>query len=80
MNNDSQVVNDLHNQSLLNTLSILINEYNLKVPRLMIYLHYLNEIEKISADKLIRTYRSYLQCELEHRDGKRNKRYKYPNH
>ena len=80
VNNDSQVVNDLHNQSLLNTLSILINEYNLKVPRLMIYLHYLNEIEKISADKLIRTYRSYLQCELEHRDGKRNKMYKYPNH
>ena len=69
----------LYDEGIIRTLTNLANRFNLKIPRLMIYLHYLNEIEKIDVLDLICSYESYLEAELEKCEGKKNKMFKYPN-
>lgn len=72
--------NYLYNSEAMADLHHLITHFNLKVPRLMIYLHYLNEVERIDVIELLGSYESYLRAELAKCDGKRNKMFKYPNH
>ena len=69
----------LYDEGIIRGLTDLANRFNLKIPRLMIYLHYLNEVEKIDVLDLICSYESYLEAELEKCGGKKNKMFKYPN-
>ena len=72
--------NYLYNAGMLNSLVNIITAYNLEVARLLFYLNYLNEVERVSVYDLMQTYEEYLECELEHRNGRRNKMYKFPIH
>lgn len=72
--------NYLYDPAVLNAIIHLVAEYNLEVARLMFYFNYLNEVERISVYDLLQTYDDYLSCELEHRNGRRNKMYKFPIH
>lgn len=72
--------NYLHDHDAMEVLHHIITDFNLRVPRLMIYLHYLNEMERIDVAELLGSYESYLIAELEKCNGKKNKMFKYPNH
>lgn len=62
----------------LKNLIEIIKMYHLEVKRLMIYIHYLNNVELIDFEEIINTYPDYLKQELQDNDGDRNKMYKFP--
>lgn len=80
MVNHGQATNSLYDPAVLNELVRIVRTYNMEVARLMFYINYLNEVERISVYDLLQTYGTYLSCELEHRNGRRNKMYKFPVH
>ena len=72
--------NYLYEPSVLNELVRIIDEYNMEVARLMWYLNYLNEVERVSVYDLLQTYGTYLAAEFDHQNGRRNRMYKFPVH
>ena len=76
---NGRATNYLQDSNILRQLTDLISTYNLGVPRLMFYINYLNEVERISVYDLLQTYDTYLHDELVHRNGRRNKMFKFPN-
>ena len=56
----------------------MINTYNLEVKRLLIYIHYLNNVEYVNIEDILEKYPQYLEKELERQDGRRNRMYKFP--
>lgn len=70
--------NYLYDSEVLNAITHIVETYNIEVARLMFYFNYLNEVEKISVYDLLQTYDDYLECELAHQNGKKNRMYKHP--
>lgn len=70
--------NYLYDAATLNELIRIIDEYNMQVARLMWYMNYLNEVERISVHDLLQTYGTYLATEFEKQDGRRNRMLKFP--
>jgi hypothetical protein len=77
---DGRSTNYLYDPAILNELLRIIDEYNMEVARLMWYLNYLNEVERVSVYDLLQTYGIYLAAELDHQNGRRNRMYKFPVH
>lgn len=75
---DGEADNYLHSRIALERLSRIIVEYNLEVKRLLIYIHYLNNVEYVDFSTIINRYPEYLAKELERQDGRRNRMYKFP--
>lgn len=74
---DGESTNYLINHTALRKLVEVIQQYNLEVKRLMIYIHYLNNVEYVNFENLLDKYPQYLEKELE-KQGRRNKMYKFP--
>lgn len=77
---NGHATNYLYQPNILTELHNLIEIYNLQVPRLLYYINYLNEVERVSVYDLLQHYRSYLEAELENQEGHRNRMYKFPIH
>ena len=75
---DGEADNYLHSRIALERLSRIIVEYNLEVKRLLIYIHYLNNVEYVDFSTIINRYPEYLAKELERQNGRRNRMYKFP--
>lgn len=75
---DGDADNYLHSRIALERLSRIIVEYNLEVERLLIYIHYLNNVEYVDFSTIINRYPEYLEKELERQNGRRNRMYKFP--
>ena len=56
----------------------IIEKYNLEIKRLLIYIHYLNNVEYVNIETILQEYPSYLEKELARNNGRRNRMYKYP--
>jgi hypothetical protein len=77
---NGRATNYLYDTGTLEELVDLIGIYNLQVPRLLYYINYLNEVERINVYELLQQYRSYLETELDNQEGRRNRMYKFPIH
>lgn len=75
---NGQVENYLTSLEILNEIDQLIERFNLQVERLMFYFNYLNNVEGIDVKTLMESYGNYLECELQHQNGRRNRMYKFP--
>lgn len=68
----------INNTIALRKLTDIIETYNLEIKRLLIYIHYLNNVECVNIKDIIRLYPKYLERELDHQNGRRNRMYKFP--
>lgn len=75
---DGEADNYLNSRVALKRMSEIVVEYNLEIKRLLIYIHYLNNVEYVNFHTFITKYPKYLQKELEKQDGHRNRMYKFP--
>lgn len=66
------------NGRVIRKISVLIEEFNLEVTRLMYYMNYLYNVEGVCLADRLDEYRSYLNWELEKQNGRKNKMYKFP--
>lgn len=68
----------LESNIALGKISRIIDTYNLEIKRLLIYIHYLNNVEYVNIEDILAKYPEYLERELAHQNGHRNRMYKFP--
>lgn len=68
----------LESNIALSKISHIIDTYNLEIKRLLIYIHYLNNVECVNIKDILAKYPEYLKKELDHQNGHRNRMYKFP--
>lgn len=76
--NNGKSNNYLFSSIALKQLVELTKMYHLEVKRLMIYIHYLNNVELVDFEEFMNTYPDYLAQELKDNDENKNKMYKFP--